>query len=639
MTRRFALALAVLITVQLQAATLFVDATDARRGIFHAHVTMPASAGPMTFVYPKWIPGEHTASGPLMQLAGLHVHAGERELEWSRDRLEMFSFHVDVPAGVDEIAVDFDYLSPSTTFSGAGYGESSNATLHLLTIPWNHVVVYPAGTPADRVTFSASLRLPAGWKFDTALPVAKQEGDRIDFQTVSLTTLIDSPLIAGAFVREIPIADEGREHVTLVADSAQALALPDDRIAQLRNLVAETDALFGARHYRTYRWLVALSDVIEPQGLEHHESSDDRAPERSYIDPVAAARYLTVLSHEFTHSWNGKYRRPAGLATPDYQTPMVGELLWVYEGMTRYLGDFVLTARSGLRTPESDREFTAFVAGNLDRNRPGRNWRPLVDTAVAVQSLSEAPSEEVPYRRSLDYYDESLLVWLDVDTTMRSKSGGTKSLDDFCRLFFGPPALAPGATPMVKPYTLDDVVAALNQIVPNDWRAFLEQRVYRVTPHPPLGALEAAGWRLIFNDTPNEYLVIREKTNKNSDLSFSLGVWVKTDGTIADVVYGSPAYAAGLTPGMRITAVNGRKFSDDVLREEVRAAKGSKPSAPAGNASADKPDHPIDITAELGTSTATFAIDYHSGERWPHLERIEGKPDVLSEIMRPRRRQ
>jgi predicted metalloprotease with PDZ domain len=319
-----------------QPLTVFVDATDARRGVFHAHLAIPARGGPMTLVYPKWIPGEHTATGPLMQMAGLHIHSGDRELVWSRDRIDMFAFHIDVPQGAQSIDVDFDYHSPSTTFGG-GYGESANATQNLALILFNHLVVYPAGVPTDSLTFRASVRLPQGWKFDTALPPAAATGGAtLDFAPVSLTTLVDSPIVAGAYVRTIPIADNGREHVTITADSAQALAMNDARIAQVINLVAEADALFGARHYRDYRWLVTLSDLVEPQGLEHHECTDIRQVERGLTEPDQTARTITVLSHEFVHSWNGKYRRPAGLATADYQQPMIGELLFVYEGMTRY---------------------------------------------------------------------------------------------------------------------------------------------------------------------------------------------------------------------------------------------------------------------------------------------------------------
>lgn len=443
---------------------LFVDASDARRGLFHAHLTIPAAPGPLTLVYPKWVPGEHMPTGPLMQMAGLHFRANGAEVPWSRDRVDMFAFRVDVPAGATSLEADFDYLSPSATFGG-GYGESANATQNLLLLLFNHVVLYPAGRRSDDVAFRASVKLPAGWTFDTSLPVAAQSGGRVDFAPVSLTTLVDAPLFAGAFTRTMPIGE--KQKIFVVADSASALAMNDARVANVRNLVAECDALFGARHYRTYTWLLAMSDLIEPQGLEHHESTDIRQGERGLTDADAAARTITILSHEYVHSWNGKYRRPAGLATPDYQAPMIGELLWVYEGMTRYLGDLVLSARSGMRTMEEDREYAAWVAANQDRNRPGRNWRPLADTAVAVQSIGLAPGEEVPYRRALDYYDESLLVWLDADSTIRTISGGKKSLDDFAKAFFGGSASAP----QVKPYTLDDVAAALNAVAPHDWRA------------------------------------------------------------------------------------------------------------------------------------------------------------------------
>jgi predicted metalloprotease with PDZ domain len=617
--KRAALALALLATTASAQHSVNVDATDARRGVFHSHLTIAAAPGPLTLVYPKWIPGEHMPTGPITQLAGLHFKANGSELAWSRDRIDPFAFHLDVPAGASAVDVDLDYLSPVTTFGG-GYGESANATQHLGLILFNHVVLYPAGVPTDNMTFKASVRLPSGWKFDTSLPIAAQTADRIDFTPVSLTTLVDSPIAAGDYTRTIPVADNGREHITITADSAAALAMNDARIENVRRLVAETDALFGARHYRNYIWLLTLSDLLEPQGLEHHESTDIRQEEHGLTAADATARAITILSHEFVHSWNGKYRRPAGLATPDYQAPMIGELLFVYEGMTRYLGDLMLSARSGMRTPEEDREFAAWVSANQERNRPGRNWRPLVDTAAGVSAMGLAPNEEVPYRRALDYYDESMLVWLDADTTIRAKTNGAKSLDDFAKIFFG----GGNTAPAVKPYTLDDVAAALNTVTPNDWRAFIEARVFRVTPHPPLNALEQSGWRLVWNDTPNWYASLRERLNKQTDVSFSLGMWVKNDATIYDVVYGSPAYTAGLMPGMKITSVNDRKYDGDVLREELRAAKGTT--------------KPIDLVAEQASFSGTFHINYHDGEQFPHLERIAGRPDYLSDIMRPHAR-
>ncbi|HEY6137976.1 MAG TPA: hypothetical protein VI670_09465 [Thermoanaerobaculia bacterium] len=610
MKRICCIAALVLVSLPLFGATVFVDASEARRGLFHTSVTLPLKSGPAAFVYPKWVPGEHTPTGPVMQMTALHVRAGGREIVWQRDPADMFAFHVDVPAGEDSVEVAFDYVSPSSTF-GAGYGESANATQNLLLLLFNHVVVYPAGVGSDDIDFTASVRLPRGWTFDTALPLAKRDGDRVDFAPVSLTTLIDSPLVAGAYQRRIAAGDNGAEHVTVTADSAQALAMTGARAANVENLVSEADALFGARHYRKYTWLVTLSDLVEPQGLEHHESTDIRYGERALLEPDATARLITILAHEFVHSWNGKYRRPAGLATPDYQEPMLGELLWVYEGMTRYLGDFVLTARSGMRSAEEDREFIAWIGGNQERNRPGRDWRPLADTAVAVQSMATAPGEDVPMRRALDYYDESGLIWLEADGIIRAKSGGRKSMDDFAKLFFG----APASAPMVRPYTLDDVVSALNAVVPNDWRAFLVDRIYKVAPRPPMP--DASGWRLVYNDAPNWYAALRERTGKLIDASFSLGMWVKNDGTIADVVHGSPAALAGLRPKMKIDAVNGRKFDGDVLHEEIRAKA------------------PIDVFVEQGSFAGRFRIDYSGGERFPHLQRIDGAPDWLSDIMRP----
>ena len=587
-------------TLSTQPMTVAVDARDARRGVFHSAVTMPAAPGPMRFVYPKWIPGEHSPSGPIAQVMGLRVTSAGQTLTWRRDPVDMFAFDVDVPKGATSIEVDFDYISPPVGYA-SGYGETPNHTQHLLDLPWNHVVVYPAGQRTDAIQVNASVALPEGWKSDTALTTGP----------VSLTTLVDSPLIAGEYFRSIPLAPDTK--ISLVADSEAALTLPNERIAQLTKLVNEADALFGARHYRKYTWLLTLSDVVETQGLEHHESSDNRAVEKGLTDSDLQTLTMSTLSHEFVHSWNGKYRRPAGLATPDYQQPMLGELLWVYEGMTRYLGNFVLTSRSGLFTPDFAREYTAFVAANLDRNRVGRNWRPLVDTAVSVQTIGEAPYAWTAYRRGLDYYDEMLLVWLDADTTIRQKTNGAKSLDDFTHAFHG----APSSAPMVKPYTFDDVVATLNSITPNDWATFLRDRIYKITPHPPLGALEAAGWRLAYSDQPNAYVKAREHSSKRVDVTFSLGILFHDDGKIDDLTPGTPAALAGLTPGMQVTSINGRKWSADALHEEIAAKK------------------PIDVIAGFGEHVGTYHIDYRGGEQFPHLQRIEGKPDVLSEIMAP----
>jgi predicted metalloprotease with PDZ domain len=595
-----------------------VDTTDAARGIFHSHLVFPVTPGPLTLVYPKWIPGEHSPSGPIVQLVGLKLTAGGQPLSWRRDSVEMFAFHCEIPAGQSELAVSFDYLSPGGVFGG-GYGQSPNATLHLVDVLWNQLVLYPQGQPAERLLYRASVRLPQGWQYGTALPFEKEDKGDIYFKPVSLMTLVDSPLVAGRYFRRIPLASDQAAPVQLdmVADSAAALEINQEQIEAYKKLVKEADALFGARHYQRYHFLLTLSDSVLSNGLEHHESTDIRLPESSMLNPVLMARYAGLLPHEYTHSWNGKYRRPAGLTTADYQQPMNGELLWVYEGLTRYLGDLVLTSRSNLRTPAQTREYLAWIAATQDQGRPGRAWRPLVDTAVSVQKLFEAPGEWLGYRRTLDYYDEGLLIWLEADALIRQRSGGTRSLDDFCRAFFG----APGGPPTVKPYTLDELVAALNAIAPFDWRDFLSARVYRVAPRAPLGGLEASGWKLVYTNTPNEFLRIREQLSGLLDFSFSLGMWLRDDGSVVDIVPGFPAYAAGLGTGVRVVGVNGRSWSPDALHEELSAAENSAA--------------PLELLVVRGGQLVTYRLTHRAGERYPHLERDAARADLLEQILKP----
>lgn len=603
---------------------LAVDATDAPRGVFHSRLVIPAAPGPLTLAYPKWIQGEHAPSGPLTQVAGFTVSAGGKVLPWRRDPLEVYQVKLEVPAGAREVEVDLDYLSPpGSVGAGLGYGQGPNATPHLLIADWHDLLVYPLGRNAYEIPVRATLRLPAGWKFDSALAVQGGSGADgvVTFAPVSLYTLIDSPLLAGDIFRTLELGPaEAPVRLSMAADQRSALEIPEDQVAGLRRLTAEALALFGARHYRAYHWLLALSDTLDHNGLEHHESSDDRSEAATFTDPSTLLRRNTLLPHEYVHSWNGKYRRPAGLAPRDWQQALDTELLWVYEGLTRYLGDFLLPGRSGIRTVEQSREYVAWVAANQDHNRTGRRWRPLADTAVAAQALSGLPTAWTSSRRTLDYYDESLLIWLDADALIRQRSGGRKSLDDFCRAFHG------GASngPAVVPYTADDVYAALNAVVPHDWRGFFAERVYAVRPRAPLGGIEGSGWKLVYTDQPNEFQKARWTTNKQADESFSLGIWVKDDGTVEDVVEGSPAWAAGLGPGMKILAAGGRSWSLSLLPELVRDAKGTA--------------QPVEITAQQSDVVRTFRVDYHEGERYPHLERDASRPDLLEAILAPKSR-
>jgi predicted metalloprotease with PDZ domain len=597
-----------------QPITLSVDATEAPRKILHAHLVIPAASGPLTLVYPKWLPGEHGPTGPITDLAGLRLTAMGRNVPWQRDLVDMYAFHCEVPTGASAVEVDLDFLLPAST---EGFTSSASTTAQLAVINWNQVLLYPQGPPSDALTFTATLHLPAGWKFGTALPVDKESMDGISFKPVSLTTLVDSPVVAGAFFRRIELTpgQTPAHYIDMVSDSPAALEMSPELIAEYKQLVAETGALFGARHYTQYHFLYTLSDHVTSFGLEHHESSDDRVPERTLLDEAEHIANADLLPHEFVHSWNGKYRRPIGLATPDYQQPMRTDLLWVYEGLTQYLGE-VLTARSGLLSPEDTREFIASIAAQLDY-RAGRTWRPLIDTAVAAQLLYQAPPSWAAWRRSVDFYNEGVLIWLEADVIIRQRTQGRSSLNDFCRRFHG----GQSGAPMVNTYTLDDVVKALNDVAPYDWRAFFEREVYNVTPRVPLTGVEGGGWRLVYTDTPNHYMQAQEQTAEGIDLSYSLGLTINNEGEIVDVIPGQAADKAGLGPGMKLVAVNGRRASAEVLRQSVRATKTAS--------------EPLDLLVENGEFYKTYRLNYHGGERYPHLERISERPDLLDEILKP----
>ena len=597
-----------------QAIRLHVDLTDAPRNIYHARLQIPAHEGEMSLVFPKWIPGNHRPSGPIAALTGIRMEASGRAISWQRDAVEMYEFHVTVPAGVDLVDVSLDAITNRDSAGANGPAASSN----LLDLNWNAVVLYPKGARSDDVTFNASITLPAGWKFGTALPVLRASGDEVEFAPVPLTTLIDSPLIAGLHYRRIDLSPPGETPVhvmDMVADADADLAMSASDEAAYRKLVAETGALFGGRHYRQYHFLLTVSDQVGGHGLEHHESNDSVFSERALLDPDLHMLFGDLVPHEFTHSWNGKYRRPAGLATPNYQEPMIGDLLWVYEGLTQYLGD-VLAARSGVWTEEQYREALARTAAELD-HRAGRQWRPLEDTARSVQTLRMMGSQWINWRRGLDYYPEGELIWLEVDTIIRQQTHGQRSLNDFCRRFHG----GESGPPKVVPYTFDEVVRTLNEVAPYDWSALLRERVGATSTHAPLGGIERGGWKLVYNDKLNLLNQATEKLSESADFSYSLGFSVERDGRLDDVIVGSPGYQAGLGPGMKLVAVNGRKWSPPVLHAAVRAAQGGSGA--------------IELLVENAQFFKTYSIAYHEGERNPHLERVSEQRDILGEILKP----
>ena len=611
---------------------LSVDLTDAPRRTIHATETMAVSPGPLTLVYPKWIPGEHGPTGPIDDMAGLMIAArganeqpcgtdGESRLKWERDKVDMYAFHLTVPEGCTQLEIKLDFLA---TAAPTGFSAGASTSENLALLSWNEVVLYPEGMDAADVRVTPTITLPSAWQFGTALHRRETSSGNaptysVSFEPVSLEMLVDSPVLAGKYFKEIALAPEvtPKHFLDMAADGPEELNLPPERVENFSRLVRETGALYQSRHYGEYHFLVTLSDSVAHFGLEHHESSDDRVAARTFVEPDQFVLAGDLLPHEFTHSWNGKYRRPADLTTSNYQKPMEGDLLWVYEGLTQYLGD-VLAVRSGIWTPEQFRGRLAERAATLD-NWPGRTWRDLQDTATMAQVLYGAGGGWDNWRRGTDFYEEGELVWLDVDTTIRKMSGGKKSLDDFLAKFEG---LGGNTPPNVAPYTLADIVADLNAVVPNDWSGFLRRRLDTNQAGAPLGGIENGGYKLTFEPRPTPWSETENTQSGAVDFWFSVGLHVNATGALSDVLKGGPADRAGLAPGMKLVAVNGRSFTPALLQEAVHDAEGS--DAPA-----------IELIVENTGYYKILNLDYHGGERYPALERVEGVPDSLDEILQP----
>ncbi|HXY08754.1 MAG TPA: M61 family peptidase [Terriglobales bacterium] len=593
---------------------LSVDASQVSRRILHVTMNIPAAPGSLTLVYPKWIPGQHSPSGVINDIMGLKFTVGETTVPWQRDDVDLYAFHLQTLAPAGEIHAEF-YVTGGSDESGFLPGNSSAPDQLMLN--WDQVLLYPLGPPTDTQTIQAQLTLPPKWKFATALPIQSEEGQVIRFKPVSLTMLVDSPLLAGSDLREIDITPRGEPRVhklDLAAESDSALDLPQSVIASYRRLVAETGALFKARHYDHYNFLVWLHGTYE-DGLEHHQSSDNRLPEMGLADSEWRLIEGDLLSHEMTHSWNGKYRRPTGLATPNYQEPMKGDLLWVYEGLTNYLGE-VLAARSGLWQPEDYRNRIAATAAEMD-HRPGRAWRSLQDTAISASLLYGGSPEWQAWRRNTDFYEEGSLLWLEVDSIIRAKTSGKKSLDDFCRAFEG----GESGPPTMVPYTFDDMVTALNQILPYDWAGFFRTRVTSLSPHAPLQGIENAGWRLTYTDERSDLDRAVEAKHDQLDIRYSLGALIEVGGKVLDVLPGTPADSAGLAPAMKVVSINEHQFSPQVLREALRSARTTTA--------------PLELLVTNQEQFLKLHVDYHGGERYPHLERDTYKPDMFTNILAP----
>jgi len=594
---------------------LAVDATDLDHRIFRVREEIPVSGGELALLYPQWLPGSHAPRGPIDKLAGLAFTIDGKPIAWTRDSTDVYAFRLNVPQGATKLVAEFEFLSPLDPVQGRIV-----MTPDMLNLQWNTVALYPAGHYASRITFAPSVKLPAGWQFATALDASgDKSGDgSIAFNPVSLETLVDSPMLAGRYFKRVDLDPGAKVPVRLdiFADEAKDLEITPEQLKSHQALVQQAYKLYGSHHYDHYDFLFALSDQLSHIGLEHHRSSEDGTEPGYFTAWNTNAPGRDLLAHEYTHSWNGKFRRPADLATPNFNVPMGDSLLWVYEGQTQYWG-FVLAARSGLWTADQARDALALVASRYADNRPGFAWRNVEDTTNDPVVSARRPLPYRNYQMSEEYYSAGQMIWLAVDAKLRELSHDRRSLDDFARGFFG----VDNGRWTVDPYTFDDVVATLNAIAPNDWAAFLRERIEAKAA--PLDGFAASGWKLVYTDKPSDYQKAAETEGKVTDFSTSIGLAVSTkDGKISDVRWDGPAFKAGIASSGTLVAVQGREFSPERLKDAVAAsAKGV----------------PVELLVKNGENYRTFHLDYRGGLKYPHLERISGATDRLAAILAPRK--
>jgi predicted metalloprotease with PDZ domain len=595
---------------------LTVSLPNPAQKLLYVEEVMPVRPGPLTLYYPKYIPGDHAPDGPIGTMMGLQITAGGKRVAWQRDEVDMFTFHLTVPTGADRIDIRFQFP------------DQERVTPHLVDLTWDQVALYQAGSPTKDQIFEPVLVIPAGWRYGSALRTEQREGGRIAFKPVPFNTLVDSPVIAGQFFRELDLTPAGspvRRYLDMVGDNASALKISEAQISDYRHLIEQAQALFHSHHYDDYHLLLVLSDFTSHGGLEHHRSSDDRARSGSkmFADPDHFMLDASLLPHEYTHSWNGKFMRPAGLWQPDFEQPERARMLWVYEGLTVYLGD-MLTVRSGLWPAESWRQAVAYRAAVM-AHQTGRDWRPLIDDTSSAQLLYGAPKAWANWRRRTDFYREGQLLWLAVDTKIRALSDDRRSIDDFAQRFFS----ADDGSFVTHTYNFEDVVDTLNAVQPYDWAGFLRNWLEGVGEQVPLlSGIEASGWRLTYTDTPSHYQHALETVGEG-ELSQaginemnSLGLFLDRGGKIEDVLWNGPAFKAGLAPDMKLIAVNGRQYSTQALRDEIVQARQTK--------------KPLQIRAQGNGVTEVHTINYFGGLKFPHLVRMPGRTDYLSEILAPK---
>lgn len=585
--------------------TLTIDATDTRQGIFRVKEVIPvAKPGPMVLLFPKWLPGNHWASGQIEKLAGLKISAGGKPIAWTRDPVDVFAFHIDVPEGASAINIDLQFASATATNQGRVV-----MTPNLLSLQWNSMSLYPAGYFTRQIPVQATVTYPTGWTAASALP-STVNGAVYAYEKTNYEVLVDSPVVAGRYYKGFALSP--RVTLDAFADNPAQLVAKADQVEAHKRLVDQAIKLFGAQHYDNYHFLFTISDELGGIGLEHHRSSENGVKPGYFTEWETSMPSRNLLPHEYVHSWDGKFRRGADLWTPDFRTPMRDSLLWVYEGQTQFWG-YVLQARSGIVSKADTLDAYATIMANLD-TAPARQWRPLIDTTNDPIIAARKPKAWTSWQRSEDYYNEGLLIWMEVDSILRQQSKGKKSMDDFARAFFG---INDGDWGQVT-YTLDDVVTTLNGIVPYDWQAFLTTRITETGAPAPISGFAANGYKLVYTETPTAFFKANEKNRTNTDLSYSIGMVIGKAGEISAITWDGPAFAAGLTVGRTITAVNGFAYTPDKLKEAITTAKATTT--------------PIELLVKSGDRIDRFAIDYHGGLRYPRLEKIgtgEGGLDRL----------
>jgi len=642
-TRRTLLAVLPLLLTSIlfaQRAPILItaDLSDAPRKLYHAEVDIPVKPGPITLTTPKWIPGNHRPTGPVDDITGVVFTANGKPLPWRRDDVDLYQFHVTVPAGVTTLHAHLDCIV------------TTRLSQKMAVLEWEKLLLYPANTPVRDIPIQPSVTVPGGWGIGTALVPVGAAGGSIggghggpvvlgkSTQPYALTNveqLEDSPVIAGQYFHEFPLAPEIKpaHFIDVVSDSPEDSNLRPALLAEISNLVREADALYKSHHYNQYHFLLTLSDVAGGEGLEHGQSSDNGIGEKGFSDAKHQLAESDLLAHEFTHSWNGKYRRPFNLYQTDFEKMQQGSLLWVYEGMTQYLGN-VLAARSTLKTQANYRDMLAMSAAQLDY-KPGREWRPTEDTAIAASILRGGNPAWSNWRRGQDYYQEGELLWLDADTLIRQKSDNKKSLDDFQHIFLGKGG---NTGPLIVTYDRKELIADLNQVLPYDWATFLHDRIDNINPRADLAGIERGGYKLVYTDKPSasERIMSSAGGRRGVGLNvwYSLGLRVSggsrgedgeggggAPGLISDVRWNSPADKARLAPGQKIIAVNGHAFSADALKAAVVQSKASS--------------EPIHLILQSDTFITNADLDYHDGARYPRLERVDGTPAYLDDITKP----